>query len=567
MLLVCIVSYGLGFAGVLLLPLDISLGKSNPNDAIQLSWMVIYWSTLFLAWIVLPFARQYKQSGHFYFRKKWKQAFDESVQDLLLLFVTSAIFTVLLAIHLKTWRVLPVLMALGNTYGLMLVVVLLGYGLIAIPRMLMRWARPREELKRIYLLSHKADEWLFDAVWELQDTEDEIDSLLVSANHTQAIQNYSNVQYCADQLIAVKTKTLVLPPLLQSKRTKNVRSRLTSSTLPAPSSVASSPRHKFAKVKRDESNNDRERLDVDFREVINEMATLHARLKKAQNNLDNACANFSGLLSRYKSFAHLVEIESQASSSILASTKKFGRTVLRGIMYRCLGILSIGMSALVLWSECTLVLPFNLSPFGFLVRDGCEIEIREKSELYIFIESVSLSFPLVYISICVYWSLMKVTLFTNFKLNGNKMSSAVALVFNAQYFIRMQFPLGYNFLLMFKYNDKCGTTAFSNLMSNMETVPFFGTGFSLYAPLMVLLFSIMTYFNVYPRLATLVGMEHEDVVLIALDRNEAEDEVNEKLRSGEAFLVHQSLKENDNVFIDNPEEEDGIEQISFGRIV
>eukprot|EP00816_Leptocylindrus_hargravesii_P000066 CAMPEP_0196828542 /NCGR_PEP_ID=MMETSP1362-20130617/94732_1 /TAXON_ID=163516 /ORGANISM="Leptocylindrus danicus, Strain CCMP1856" /LENGTH=459 /DNA_ID=CAMNT_0042209223 /DNA_START=402 /DNA_END=1781 /DNA_ORIENTATION=+ len=459
-------------------------------------------------------------------------------------------------------------MALGNTYGLMLVVVLLGYGLVAIPRMLMRWARPREELKRVYLLSNKADEWLFDAVWELQDTEDEIDSLLASANHTRAVQNHSDVQYCTDELIAAKAKTLVLPPLLQSKRTTNVRSRRGSTARPTASAATSSPTHKFAKLKKsEEPSDDLERLDIDYREVINEMATLHARLKKAQNNLDNARANFSNILSRYKSFARLVEIESQASSSILASTKKFGRTILRGIMFRSLGILSIGMSALVLWSECTMMLPFNLSPFGFLVQDGCESEAQEKSDLYIFVESVSLSFPLMYISICVYWSLMKVTLFTNFKLNGNKMSSAVALVFNAQYFIRMQFPLGYNFLLMFKYNDKCGTTAFSKLMSNMDTVPFFGTGFSLYAPLMILLFSIMTYFNVYPRLATLVGMDHEDAILIALDKCEVEDEVEEKLRSGEALLVHQCQKENDIDCIHNTEEESGIEQISFGRFV
>ena len=64
---------------------------------------------------------------------------------------------------MKTLHLLPVLMALGNTYGLLLVVVLLGYGLVDIPRLLLRRARPDEELNRIYLLATKADELLYEA--------------------------------------------------------------------------------------------------------------------------------------------------------------------------------------------------------------------------------------------------------------------------------------------------------------------------------------------------------------------------------------------------------------------
>ena len=92
-----------------------------------------------------------------------KEAFRESLRYMLLLCFSTVIFVVLLAIHLKTLHLLPVLMALGNTYGLLLVVVLLGYGLIDIPRLLLRWAKPEDELNRIYLLATKADELLYEA--------------------------------------------------------------------------------------------------------------------------------------------------------------------------------------------------------------------------------------------------------------------------------------------------------------------------------------------------------------------------------------------------------------------
>lgn len=73
-----------------------------------------------------------------------------------------------LAIRLKDWHIVPVLMALGNTYGLLLVSLLLGYGLVDVPRHMWRKADPQTELRRKQIMAGNADEALFDAVWELQ---------------------------------------------------------------------------------------------------------------------------------------------------------------------------------------------------------------------------------------------------------------------------------------------------------------------------------------------------------------------------------------------------------------
>ena len=161
-LLVSVISFGLGFAGVLLLPLDLSLGGRNNNE-IELIWYIAYWGTFFLAYICLPFIRDFVSSGHFTFMKRWKDAWRESMRYMVFMFIATAAFVLLLAIHLKTLHLFPILMALGNTYGLLLVVVLLGYGLVDIPRMLLRWSKPKDELNRIYLLAAKADEILYDS--------------------------------------------------------------------------------------------------------------------------------------------------------------------------------------------------------------------------------------------------------------------------------------------------------------------------------------------------------------------------------------------------------------------
>ena len=65
-------------------------------------------------------------------------------------------------------------------------------------------------------------------------------------------------------------------------------------------------------------------------------------------------------------------------------------------------------------------------------------------------------------------SLFKLKLFGSFALNGPHMSLPGQLMFNAQYLVRLQFPLGYNFLTMLRNSSSSlELVAFNKLMSNM----------------------------------------------------------------------------------------------------
>mmetsp|Transcript_12533 Transcript_12533/g.29066 ORF Transcript_12533/g.29066 Transcript_12533/m.29066 type:complete len:97 (-) Transcript_12533:852-1142(-) len=63
-------------------------------------------------------------------------------------------------------------------------------------------------------------------------------------------------------------------------------------------------------------------------------------------------------------------------------------------------------------------------------------------------------------------------------------------------------------------------------MSNMSTVPFFGTNFSVYAPLLILALCGFTLCRGYARLLAFLGVEHEDAVLVG-DQESLEAKVNE----------------------------------------
>ena len=71
--------------------------------------------------------------------------------------------------------------------------------------------------------------------------------------------------------------------------------------------------------------------------------------------------------------------------------------------------------------------------------------------------------------------------------------------------------------------------AFNNIMSDMSTIPFFGTSFSVYAPLLILAVCLFTLCDFYPKILRFLGIEHEDALLLG-DEDELDDKVNEGIQ-------------------------------------
>lgn len=170
-ILLSIISFGLGSAAVALLPIDLSYASSSADDQQQeqqdndennsnnlddnptyIPWQITYWTTFLLAWLILPITRETLLSGHFTLFQRIHNGFKTSIMAILLMILCGVIAVIAMAIHLKSVHlvtiVLPVLMALGNTYGLVLVSLLLGNGLVNIPKRFWREACPAKELRR-----------------------------------------------------------------------------------------------------------------------------------------------------------------------------------------------------------------------------------------------------------------------------------------------------------------------------------------------------------------------------------------------------------------------------------
>jgi hypothetical protein len=97
-------------------------------------------------------------------------------------------------------------------------------------------------------------------------------------------------------------------------------------------------------------------------------------------------------------------------------------------------------------------------------------------------------------------------------------------------------------------------------MSDMATIPFFGTSFSVYAPLLILFVCALTLFDCYPKMLHWLGIEHEDSLLLG-NEEDLESKVNEgiqlmtrdaerrRIQSGQSSTEELSLKQSLNLIV------------------
>lgn len=360
--------------------------------------------------------------------------------------ILGAVFVIWLAIHLRTLEVVPILMALSNTYGLLLVSVLLGYGLVDFPRQLWRMSSPEKELQRFQIMAGVADEALFDAVWELQDCEDAIDQITAEYYTKGETATDVTIQKCIDELLRQRNLTAVLDNELESRRTAH-----------RPVSPTNTKQTNKTTKNNDTRSGDIEKdsrllenvENFEKQSTIDEFALVNARLKLAQANLISAEQKWQSIVEVYNYYSQLSSSNSENTNSSSMIPK------LRSLWFRLLASLAASLSIIVLWTESTMSLPINLSPFSWLLQlfDNrfeldSEGEYKKPNISQILCFQIVASIPLFYMAACVYTSLFKVNFFGVNCLRGQKQSPGGALLFNAQYLIRMQFSLGYNYLLM-----------------------------------------------------------------------------------------------------------------------
>jgi len=553
-----ILSFTLGFAGVALLPVDLTMttvyddsnSTSNSDSSSSVKpnatygpWLLTYWSTFVLAWLVLPICRESLLSGEFTLRTQLAAGCRAMMKGMVLLLVVGVCSLIAMAIklHQGFGGVVPVLMAMGNTYGLLLVSLLLGYGLVSVPTQLWRQSNPQVELQRIQIMAASADEHLFESVWELQDVEQLIDDVSSRIGSIKTVSNDDNTTTtnsfvrmlpmdphyarCVDILLTRRKTTAVLHPELQRRRTNT--------------SINNNNNNNNTTTRNGKAKHKNDAADPDSEEggggggypSLEYLAKLNRRLQHAQNEIVSAEQRWNSIVQKNDFYNNLVQLSSTETPSVSSNSNaeaettslitKLWYTILRKPFFQLSALFCAILSGMILWSEATLSIPIKiLSPFALFMSLSDAVTNAADLRLLFWLRPLTALLPFVYMAWCVYGSMFKLSLFGPYQLRGRKTSSGLALLFNAQYLVRLQFPLGYNYLQMIKYeNADQNSCAFAHVMKNMETVPFFGTSFSVYAPLLILALCGFTLCHGYARILSACGIDHEDAIFLNANTN------------------------------------------------
>ena len=237
----------LGFAGTLLLPIDIAQAYNSDGRSHVLEgfWAFVYWTTFILTWLVLPFLQvcqdvvkvcpriresiafemrsvvesvvvsmewlplelsvmtlcmsrrsftahafrvplhlqEYSAAGQFTVRGKAWESVHQNLKFYAALAVCGIAFLIyLLAASGISASDLPAFVfTLATTFGLLNIVVMLGYGLVEVPRLVWRMSDPEAALRRERFKAPDLDQEVFDSVCAVAEVIAEVRQALLWA--------------------------------------------------------------------------------------------------------------------------------------------------------------------------------------------------------------------------------------------------------------------------------------------------------------------------------------------------------------------------------------------------
>lgn len=159
-----------GFISAVYLPLDIALttaegkfrccGQNDDTqcsfgweDDLEICWTILYWFTFAMCWVIIPTVMEVYNAAEFTLAGRIKYSICAQVKFFVMAGAAGGIVMGILIAQDPSEQVqeklLSSLMALGNAYGLIMVVLLLGDGLARIPRDLWRASSAKIEEGRL----------------------------------------------------------------------------------------------------------------------------------------------------------------------------------------------------------------------------------------------------------------------------------------------------------------------------------------------------------------------------------------------------------------------------------
>lgn len=513
-------SWALGFLGLLLLPMDITSNglelTAQSLSAYLDAWELLYWLTFLLSWLVLPFLAELRLNGEFSLKTRVTSSLRNLVFHWSILSAAALVVALYLLFvsRLSLHGVVGLAMASANTYGLLWLVALLGYGLVDIPRSFWTLRTPERQLRQRYFSAVQLHEERMEAIFLYDEVRIDVSSCFqrMLQAESDAIVLTSNMQH-------VKTCLARVTALIDGQKQSSSASDRSDA---APKAFAGRTRASTvgsasftAKAKRAFSVGARTQAAPTLQEVV----ALHRRVRVSQLELRRCEQTWIDLCVRVEKLQDQVAERELPASCLLPDTSLINRArnlalsarfrlhsvVSEPVSIAC-AVAAGAASLCILWSELTMGwhMP-SLSLFRWVIYHEKTVS-NEPNRSATPAEFVALAL-LVYMVVCAYSSVFKLRWFGKYALVAHGNSTELCLLKSSTLPCRLQFALGYNVLLLLNDREVTDRTAFHALFDKMHVVHVFGQSFSVYASVLMVLLVGLTLSNAYAKAIATLGLE------------------------------------------------------------
>ncbi|XP_036454299.1 G-protein coupled receptor-associated protein LMBRD2a isoform X1 [Colossoma macropomum] len=457
-----------------------------PDGILPVFWRVVYWTSQSLTWLLIPFMQSYARSGAFSISGKIKTALIENAiyyGTYLFIFCSLLIYVAVSPQwHLSWYDLRTIGITAANTWGLFLLVLLLGYGLVEIPRSCWLASCHGHLLAKTYFKVAKLMTEKADAEENLEDVMEDVRGV------NETIKYNHPLRKCIDTILKK------CPVDYQEKLGRNMDDYedFDDKRNPCPNKKSLVKLHKQVIYAVQRHN----RTQVQWQILLDEAFHLEDVAKNETSSAHQFIHSFPSS-----------QPSSWFSKFIYTPTAEwYWECVLRRWCYRVLAVGLSLMSVAVVWSECTF---FSTQPVLSLFAIFIQLAERQYNYLYI---QVACFITIIFLCYCVYSTVFRIRVFNYYYLAPHHQTDAYSLQFSGMLFCRLTPPLCLNFLGVIHMDSIIShqqrqQTSYTSIMGSMRVLSFIANGFYIYYPMLIVLLCIATYFSLGTRCLNLLGFQ------------------------------------------------------------
>lgn len=452
-----------------------------PEHVFPNLWRIIYWTSQFLTWLIMPLMQSYLKAGDFTVKGKLKAALiDNAMYYGSYLFICGILLIYIAlkpGVYLDWPKVKAIASSASNTWGLFLLILLLGYALVEVPRGLWNNSKPGYTLQYAYFKAAK----LSSEVAEAEENVYDILESLQAANRAVPINH--------DLRVCIETILRKVPVELWEK-TSRITSRrdMTSTIIPSEKSLIRLHKQVIKSL-----------------QTLQRVEALWAVQVHKIFHLEDVARNMSSMDRTFKS--EFPVTRSRFERLCYSRTIDwYWQCLMRAPFLKVLAVATGILSLIVVWSELTF---FNRYPVLSIFANI--LNLAKHHYDFLTIELFSMA-TLCYLCYCAYSTIFRIKFLNLYYLAPHHQTNEHSLIFSGMLFCRLTPPMCLNFLGLIHMDShiikkRILETYYTQVMGHMDVIGIISDGFNIYFPMVMLAFCLATWFSLGSRALNALGFQ------------------------------------------------------------